>query len=115
MQFFSDAENFTILVFFEFGAVGAVQVQFIRHEDFLISVEFGAVGAVQVQLVQFIRHEDFLISVEFGAVGAVPGAVQKSKNTQLTPKISVSQLSFGAVGAVGAVNFSNLIKLIFEF
>ena len=90
MQFFSDAENFTILVFFEFGAVGAVQVQ-------------------------FIRHEDFLISVEFGAVGAVPGAVQKSKNTQLTPKISVSQLSFGAVGAVGAVNFSNLIKLIFEF
>ena len=31
----------------------------------------GAVGAVQVQLVQFIRHEDFSISVEFGAVGAV--------------------------------------------
>ena len=68
----------------------------------------GAVGAVQVQLVQFIRHEDFPISIEFGAVGAVPGAVQKSKNTQLTSKISVCQLSLGAVGAVGAVNFSNL-------
>ena len=40
--------------------------------------------------------EDFCISVEFSAVGAVdavPGAVQKSKNNQLTPKISVSQLS----------------------
>ena len=53
-------------------------------EDFCISVEFGAVGAVQVQFRCSSKKqkystdvEDFCVSVEFGAVGAV-GAVNFS-------------------------------------